>query len=311
MTTFDSSSPPLARIPSATSGRPPFPTITQAVVLTILLLLAQLVTGLTLGVIAAVLGQKPDKLPQAGLMGLGNVISFVVVLKIGLRWGRLPARQAIPLRPIPITLIMPLAITIIGLSPLLSDLGNLVVLLLPLPDLIAQFFDTTVGSEEQAWQLMLLLVVIAPLTEEPIFRGLMLNGLLQQRRPWVAIFVTAVLFAAMHLNPWQFSPALVLGLLFGWWFLRTRSIWPCVLGHLINNSMPFVAASIPGFEIPGYTSSASEAILFQPLWFDMAGLALLVVGLIWTGWMFGRLPAPPSSRSTAKAVRPAETWVET
>src|SRR5207249_4934307 len=48
---------------------------------------------------------------------------------------------------------------------------------------------------------------------------------------------TAVLFGAFHLNPWQFPGAVGLGVIFGWWFVRTGSLVPCIFGHAFVNGL--------------------------------------------------------------------------
>jgi len=288
-------SPPMA-VPvarPAPAQRPPFPSVGQAVLLTLILIATQLVCGGVLGFIAAMLGARPEDAFGPGLLSVGNVLSFAITLVIGMAWGKLTIRQDLPCRSVPIALWPAAAVTILGLSVLLSEFSNFLLLVLPLPELLSEFFNGLVQNEDQAWQAVVLLCLVAPFTEEPIFRGLMLSGLLKRSRPWVAVLLTAVLFAVTHLNPWQFMPAMCLGLLFGWWFLRTRSLLPCIVGHMLNNSMPFIAASIPGLEIPGYTPSDSDVVLFQPLWFDLAGLAAFALGLAWCHRVFRRIPAPP------------------
>ena len=38
----------------------------------------------------------------------------------------------------------------------------------------------------------------------------------------------------IHLNPWQFVPATLLGVLFAWFLLRTGSLVPCLVGHALH-----------------------------------------------------------------------------
>lgn len=77
--------------------------------------------------------------------------------------------------------------------------------------------------------------VIAPIVEELIFRGLILHGLRRNYNGFTAVFISALLFALFHLNPWQFPATFLLGLLLGWIVIRTKSIILSILGHSINN----------------------------------------------------------------------------
>jgi membrane protease YdiL (CAAX protease family) len=69
----------------------------------------------------------------------------------------------------------------------------------------------------------------------------MLQGfLLRYSRP-AAIAISAVLFAVAHANPVQFFTVIGLGVIFGWWYSETQSIWLGVAGHAINNGIAFLA----------------------------------------------------------------------
>lgn len=83
--------------------------------------------------------------------------------------------------------------------------------------------------------------LLAPLAEEMVFRGAILRALLRwTSRPWVAIAISAVFFAAAHMNPAQLPHAFLIGLLLGWMYYRTDSIVPGVVYHWINNSVAYV-----------------------------------------------------------------------
>jgi hypothetical protein len=127
------------------------------------------------------------------------------------------------------------------------------------------------------------LVLVAPVTEELLCRGIMLRGLLGRYRPGVAIALSSMLFAFMHLNPWQTISAFALGLLFGWFYLRTGSLWPCIAGHAINNGICVILVSAPFGWWPAPSASDLQIVEFQPLWMDAAGAVLLLAGLRWFG----------------------------
>ena len=83
--------------------------------------------------------------------------------------------------------------------------------------------------------------LLAPLAEELVFRGAILRSLLQwTKQPWVAIAISAIFFAAAHLNPAQLPHAFLVGLLLGWMYYRTDSIVPCVVYHWVNNTVAYV-----------------------------------------------------------------------
>lgn len=98
--------------------------------------------------------------------------------------------------------------------------------------------------------------IVAPLAEEMVFRGAVLQSLLQlvnhQRLPlhrkrvaiWCAIAVSSLLFGAVHGNIPQFIHATLIGLLLGWMYYRTDSIVPGVVFHWVNNTIAFVTYNL-------------------------------------------------------------------
>lgn len=81
--------------------------------------------------------------------------------------------------------------------------------------------------------------IIAPIAEEYVFRGAILRVLCDitgKHRQWVAIVLSAALFATVHGNMAQGIRAFLCGLLLGWMYVRTGSIVPGVVYHWVNNS---------------------------------------------------------------------------
>ncbi len=85
----------------------------------------------------------------------------------------------------------------------------------------------------------LTMVIAAPVLEEIVFRGIILDGFLKRFPPFHAILISALLFGLAHFNPWQFLLAAVLGGLLGWVYWRTRSLWPCLAIHFFANATGF------------------------------------------------------------------------
>jgi uncharacterized protein len=93
-------------------------------------------------------------------------------------------------------------------------------------------------------QLMMGLVVIAVLPaigEELVFRGL-LQPLLHRsfKNIHAAIWISAVLFSAMHLQFFGFVPRVLLGALFGYLFFWSGNLWIPILAHFINNGFSLI-----------------------------------------------------------------------
>lgn len=87
----------------------------------------------------------------------------------------------------------------------------------------------------------LVIGIFAPVVEEMVFRGAMINALREQfKGVWVPILITAVLFALVHVNPAQMPHAFVMGILLGWLYCKFGSIVPGVVVHWVNNTVAYV-----------------------------------------------------------------------
>lgn len=253
-----------------------YPNISQSVWILISLTLLMLVLGVFAGILESFLGFPPADHP--GLLALLNLITFGLILIVGLKRARTTLTEICPLRPIRLSLLFSMALTVFGASILISESDNLLRTVLPPPAQFSDYIKSLVSAETSLWGSILALVVIAPLTEELLVRGLILRGFLSHYRVRKAILASAIFFALLHLNPWQFIAATALGILFGWWFIKTRSMLPCLFGHAFANALPLAASVLLPFEIPGYTGDF-RTVQFQPLWFDLMGLVLAVIGI--------------------------------
>ena len=92
-------------------------------------------------------------------------------------------------------------------------------------------------------------VVMAPVLEEVIFRGLILSGFRRRLGPGAAIVVSALLFALVH-PPSTYFPIFWLGLLFGWIYVYTRNLLVPMALHALHNALQYAlilwAVSGPG-----------------------------------------------------------------
>ncbi|MGL5786669.1 MAG: lysostaphin resistance A-like protein [Bacteroidales bacterium] len=80
------------------------------------------------------------------------------------------------------------------------------------------------------------LVIISPIFEELIYRGLVLDSLLKKQKRWTAITLSSFIYAIIHMNPHQFFAVFLLGLFIGWTYSYTRNISACILIHFIVNT---------------------------------------------------------------------------
>lgn len=110
--------------------------------------------------------------------------------------------------------------------------------LIPMPRFFERLILEVLG--DRSLPAIIMLVVAAPLCEELLFRGIILDGLYKHYSPVKAIVWSAVFFGLVHLNPWQFIAALALGIFMGWIYTQTRSILTTIYIHFLANATGFI-----------------------------------------------------------------------
>lgn len=130
------------------------------------------------------------------------------------------------------------AVVMIASVLLLFAVASPVAGLIPIPEFIKKALMDIVG--QTSIYSFVVMVVLAPVFEEIIFRGIMLDGLLERYSPTKSILLSSMLFGLVHLNPWQLVTGLVIGIFAGWIFYRTRSLAMCIIIHATANLSGFI-----------------------------------------------------------------------
>lgn len=165
---------------------------------------------------------------------------------------------------------------------------------LVLPDFLAPLEAWMKQSEQSAEQItklfltfdglgsflyILLIVAIVPaIGEELLFRGVLQKIMVDWIKNYhIAIWVTAILFSALHMQFFGFLPRMLLGALFGYVFYWSGSLWLPILGHFINNG----SVVLLSFFYPEMINN-TEITLFEG---DANWIATIVSGVFVVGLM--------------------------
>ena len=94
-----------------------------------------------------------------------------------------------------------------------------------------------INSVGQLILCVLVVGVMAGLSEEMLFRGAMLRTMQDSRLgKHAVVWITAILFSAFHLQFYGFVPRMLLGVWLGYLFVWTGSLWVPIIAHTLNNS---------------------------------------------------------------------------
>ncbi len=208
-------------------------------------------------------------------LGVISVLAFGIGISLLMGYRNINYRQlfypAGPIAPglLP-RLLLPLLLVAWAVLLLGGEANLLVLQLAPMSAEDAKPFVQLAGSGVVS---VITLCVVAPFVEEMFFRGLLLRSFMFQYRPTTAIALSALIFALAHANLYQFVGPLFLGLLSGWLYVNSRSLWPSVLVHGTYNGLVvlMVSASDLASVKPDEMTRAQPVSLLSVL---LAGLML-------------------------------------
>ena len=102
-----------------------------------------------------------------------------------------------------------------------------------------------ISNMKSTFDYIMSLIVLAALPavfEEMLFRGCLQKIMVSlTRSAFVGIFITSLIFSAVHFSYYGFLPRLFLGLLLGYIFYYSKNLWISVAAHFINNAYAVTA----------------------------------------------------------------------
>jgi hypothetical protein len=88
---------------------------------------------------------------------------------------------------------------------------------------------------------LLLIGVLVPIAEEAYFRGLLYQTMRNRWRMSVSLIASSAIFGIVHGDIAVAGMAFILGLILGWVFERSQSLWTAIIIHAINNGIKIIA----------------------------------------------------------------------
>ena len=92
-------------------------------------------------------------------------------------------------------------------------------------------------SQGSLFSSLVIIAALAAVSEELLFRSVIQKAFVKViGNPHLAIVVTAIIFSAFHMDFFGFFPRAILGLMLGYMFYFSGSIFPSMLMHFVNNA---------------------------------------------------------------------------
>src|SRR5262249_20675270 len=117
------------------------------------------------------------------------------------------------------------------------------------------------------WWIFFIASISPAICEELFFRGLIQGGFRKLGTP-AAIVLSGLLFGVAHGSIYRMMPVTLIGLVIGWLFAQSRSVYPGMVAHAINNG---IAVSIIAIA-PLRDFVIRQKMQYVPVTWSIAGL---------------------------------------
>ena len=135
------------------------------------------------------------------------------------------------------------AIVVAGLS--LNVIISVVLSVIPWPQEWLEAYVTSAGTIDNSVLAWVTTVIMAPILEEILFRGLIYTRLKKGMPALVAALVASLVFGIMHGTIIWALYAFVIGMVMTWIFERYQSLTANILFHMAFNTMGMIISMIP------------------------------------------------------------------
>lgn len=213
------------------------------------------VGALTGAVMLASGGLRPERMPVAysvGIIAIQGIAMLVAVWVAGLRRRRYTWADIGLVRTTPswiaasFGLFIALRVVVVLVAALLAQFG------------ITSMQPQAIAPEGFSWVgaigMLVFAGVVVPIAEEIFFRGVVYRWLRDKWGVAVGAIVSGVVFGIAHLEPATAIPAAIMGVTLALVFEKSKSLWPSILIHILNNVTAIgllYALLASGVQIPG------------------------------------------------------------
>jgi uncharacterized protein len=123
---------------------------------------------------------------------------------------------------------------------------------------------------------LFLIAILPGIGEELIFRGIIqkqIAGWL--KNPIVAIWISAFIFSAIHMQFEGFFPRLCLGAILGYLYYWTNNLWVPIITHAFNNGIQVILIYAMGMDLDAFEQEGSDQLQWWMIPLSVAGMYLI------------------------------------
>jgi uncharacterized protein len=228
--------------------RVPF-SVGDAFVALIGFVVGQLIAGLAFGMLLVITGRDVADAPLA-LVGLGGqILGLALALGYLRARGRLTWRLLGPVRPSWLVVAIGLGVGVVGTIGAYALNATLVTLVGAEDPVEQDLLQEVLAGGRTTLLALVVAVIMAPLVEETLFRGVLFQSLRRRVGVWPAALLSSLVFTVIHVEivfsqPVALAGLFSLGVFLAWAFHRTGSLLVPIIGHAVFNGVSVLLAFV-------------------------------------------------------------------
>ncbi len=129
---------------------------------------------------------------------------------------------------------------------------------------------------------LLIMALLPAFCEETCFRAMLIRLLSPQGtqiRTHIAVWVSAIIFSAVHFQFYGFVPRMLMGAVFGYMLVWSGSLWVPIMAHLTNNSIAVIAYNVCIYR--GIDPETMDVLgTGDTLWLGILS-GIITIGMVW------------------------------
>lgn len=247
-------------------------------------LISQILTAIVIGVVAVLCKLAGADCPIITVMTIAYIYFMIT--------GVLVCWKALKVMEIPATFKaskMSVGWVLMALVAAFSGAfaGDLLVEITNMPNFIE---DTMMEQLSYSFWGILTVAIVGPIAEELVFREGVCGYLARNgAKPWKAIWVSAVLFGIIHMNPAQVVVAMIIGFILGVIYIKTGNVVLTTIIHILNNSIALIQMNVMG-------EKAKDFSMVEWVGGNTIAIICIVVGLALCGYLLKSLYLSPTGK---------------
>lgn len=247
-------------------------------------LISQILTAIVIGVVAVLCKLAGADCPIITVMTIAYIYFMIT--------GVLVCWKALKVMEIPATFKaskMSVGWVLMALVAAFSGAfaGDLLVEITNMPNFIE---DTMMEQLSYSFWGILTVAIVGPIAEELVFREGVCGYLARNgAKPWKAIWVSAVLFGIIHMNPAQVVVAMIIGFILGVIYIKTGNVVLTSIIHILNNSIALIQMNVMG-------EKAKDFSMVEWVGGNTIAIICIVVGLALCGYLLKTLYLSPTGK---------------